>query len=457
MNRIEEPAEEAFLYRLWVDRPLTEGPLYTVDGRPVEILEKGIRNRDAGPDFLDALVRIDGLLLRGDVEIHPLAGDWYAHGHHRDPKYNRVVLHVVTLHCPPEFRTVKQDGALVATLNLDDYLEKSAEELEAEQDEEPGPSGACALGKQKDFVVQRVLDRAGDLRLVLKAERFRERPAAQSWDQAFYETLLEALGYAKNRIPFRRLAAALPVEELWNLIWSDPEETALRKSEAVLFGLAGLLPDSTKEPYVAELQALRQSFPQRLRIDALNAEAWQFFRLRPANFPTRRIDAAAALVCRFRTEGFISAFVKAIGEQTVVKKAVSELENLLTLESSGFWRTHYTFEEEAGTVEGMLLGGERARDIVVNAALPAMLAFAQESMDGRLKNTVMEIYRCYPKLAANEQTRSACRRIFGDDREPPLVNGARRQQGLIHLRKERCRMDDCSACLVSDGGFETAL
>jgi hypothetical protein len=49
-----------------------------------------------GPDFTDAVVeRDDGVVFCGDIEIHVRESDWRAHGHHKDPRYNGVVLHVV--------------------------------------------------------------------------------------------------------------------------------------------------------------------------------------------------------------------------------------------------------------------------------------------------------------------------------------------------------------------------
>src|SRR3954452_17166926 len=69
-------------------------------GGPWLTLEDGSRPRVgvprrrwgwAGPDFRGAVLeRPDGTLERGVVEVHVLARDWRAHGHHRDPEYARV-------------------------------------------------------------------------------------------------------------------------------------------------------------------------------------------------------------------------------------------------------------------------------------------------------------------------------------------------------------------------------
>ncbi|MDZ7316394.1 MAG: DUF2851 family protein [candidate division KSB1 bacterium] len=464
MNCVEEPAREGFLYHLWLERSFQGRLLQSTEGHQIEIMEKGTRNRDAGPDFLDALVRINGKVVRGDVEVHAVAGDWYAHGHHRDPRYNKVVLHVVTMDCPPAFRAVKENGAAAVTLNLDDYLEKSAEQLEQEEDEAPPQTQECALSREPLTVIRAVLERAGDLRLQRKAARFRERPAAQSWDQVFYEFLMEALGYSKNRVPFRKLAVFMPIETLWAYTWSDPEDTALLKSQALLFGTAGLLPSQSgiaaSDDYVSEMEAWWRTLSHRGKFSSLRPEEWQFFRLRPANFPTRRVAAAASLACRFREQGFIAAFVKAFAESSAgTAQIIRELEAMMTMDADAFWSKRYTFEEESGIVDLQLVGSERARDIVVNTVLPALLAYAEESDDGKLKNGVLQVFQSYPRLSSNDLIRIMQKQLFAWECEKACVRGARHQQGMIQLRQEWCGPGDCRRCLslVQQGGKSHAF
>ena len=76
-------------HRLWGARELA-----TNDGRRVRVIDPGRRNTDAGPDFFNAKVEIDGCLWAGNVEIHYRASDWHRHGHDDDPAYDTVVLHV---------------------------------------------------------------------------------------------------------------------------------------------------------------------------------------------------------------------------------------------------------------------------------------------------------------------------------------------------------------------------
>ena len=71
---------EAFLQYVW-HHSLLEGPLTTVDGLPVVVERPGELNHDAGPDFFDARLIINGIRWAGNVEVHIKASDWNAHHH----------------------------------------------------------------------------------------------------------------------------------------------------------------------------------------------------------------------------------------------------------------------------------------------------------------------------------------------------------------------------------------
>ena len=64
-------------------------------GERVRILQFGIWNRAAGPDFTEAAVSVDDQPpQRGSIEIDPDVRDWERHGHAQNPNYENVVLHV---------------------------------------------------------------------------------------------------------------------------------------------------------------------------------------------------------------------------------------------------------------------------------------------------------------------------------------------------------------------------
>ena len=86
---------EQLLHYCWKHKMWPMTGMETTDGRVVEVLDPGLHNRNAGPDFFNAKVKIGGTLWVGNVEIHDCSSHWYVHGHDQDANYNNVILHVV--------------------------------------------------------------------------------------------------------------------------------------------------------------------------------------------------------------------------------------------------------------------------------------------------------------------------------------------------------------------------
>ncbi|MBN1999796.1 DUF2851 family protein, partial [candidate division KSB1 bacterium] len=427
-------------------------------------------NSDSGPDFLHALIVVDGNMVRGDVEFHAVASDWYAHGHHRDARYNNVILHVVTMNCPADAKTIRQDGKSVPIVDLDRYLEKPAECMEA--DTTPSVrvrECSCALAECDSQVIRKILEQAGDIRLYEKAARMYEQRMRFSWNQIFYQSVLEALGYSKNQVPFRKLAELLPIKTLWEYIWSDPLPLARLKCEAYLLGAAGLLPsqstgnndlsDSSVAEYVFQLESAWDRFPLRRKIDPLKPENWHFFRQRPQNFPTVRIAAAAVLILRFLADGFTGKFSQLLHScATQVYSIPKELEQLFSVTVKGFWACHYRFfncGHSLNQKSRQIVGRERARDIVINVLLPGIVAFAVEEQNGKTQSLMKKVYAIYPPLAENKITRSMRKKI-GISFKNVNYKLVRYQQGLIYLSKMVCQPGNCRRCLDEEGLTVTA-
>lgn len=87
---------EFLLHYVWQHRLYPPETLRTEKGQVIEVIDPGVHNmQQAGPDFFNAKLRIDGMLWAGNVEIHERASDWYRHHHDTDAAYNNVILHVV--------------------------------------------------------------------------------------------------------------------------------------------------------------------------------------------------------------------------------------------------------------------------------------------------------------------------------------------------------------------------
>ena len=452
---------EKFLYHIWDAGHLRMNDLYTTNSERLEIISKGRWNVDTGPDFKGALIKLNGQLLKGDVEIHVQENDWYAHGHHRDPIYDNVILHAVLWTTENAKQACTKSGKLIPTLILSDFLDESIGRLQTHVDTEPQPSltkpKACLLNRKPEFQIISLLEHWGIERLRLKKERFQEETDYFSFNQLLYQGFMEALGYSVNRRPFLKLAFKLPLDLIIPHLKSRDDLQALKLAQALLFGAAGLLVedsqgDSETKAFHAELWPIWQKFRRMYHIQPMLPEEWQFFRLRPNNFPTMRLAGMASLLVKYAHQGFLKPILHIFQTPELkTEKICSELQNCLIVSSFEFWLTHYRFDVD-GSVKsrhpGNLIGKEKAREMVVNVVLPVIFAYAEQTGDHELLNRLKEVYLCFPLLEENKITREMKKQVLITNKtSPKIINTACRQQGLIHIYKCFCQNWQCETCV----------
>ncbi len=435
---------EKFVSHIWDGEHFTKDVLRAKDGRKIEVIYKGQLNDDAGADFRNAEIRIDGETQKGDIEIHVRNSHWRVHHHDVNPRYNSTILHVVMWDDGIKLLTRKQNGEFIPTLILCDYLNSSIGKLWKtieEGEEKPSPCREKAEAMTPE-AIGTILDRAGMDRFLSKVAAFEKRLEKISEDQLLYEGIMEAMGYSKNKEQFLELARRIPLE----ILMGQPPE----QIQAVLFGVAGLLPsqdsdragfDEKTEKYVGKMEMLWKPFLSQFKGTYMSGEEWNFFRLRPENFPTRRIAGISYILSN---KSLLSTFLPAFRETS---KTSRNLQKILIPRVSGYWTRHYTFGGREHGEQEFLIGQSRAADVVVNVVLPAIFAHARRFQDAELQQTVTEVYSRHRRLQDNKITRYVARRIFRDMQVcNSVVNSAMRQQGLIHIYKFFCAARNCQSC-----------
>ena len=291
------PISEKQLARLWQRRAARHQAFHSEDGRRIRVLYPGRPGVTAGPDFRDALLLVEGQgMVQGDVEIHLRQQDWNAHGHHRDPNYNGVALHVALDPAPHPSRT--DSGGAPPVVNPSALLT-------------PDPSGQPDNDARDQLwnilahhgyrrpgsadEMKALLNRAGDQRFLSHSQRFQTLLSHQPPEQTLWESVCDALGYRNNRHPFLMLASAAPFATLATLAGRVPKSQQEAAVATWLLRLAGF----ETGPVPAGLGA------------ALDASEWRLFRVRPPNHPRRRIPGAAGLVYRF-ANGLIAGLESAV-------------------------------------------------------------------------------------------------------------------------------------------------
>ncbi len=313
---------ESQIIKVWQHQLLDRTRLVTEDGKPIEIIYPGRLNDDQGADFRDAVIAINRGLIKGDIEVHVKSSGWREHQHHRDVGYNRVILHVVMWH-DAKTATNLQNGRAVPILALHKYINIPVSQW---------PNLVCSsttLNMPCLKVGQRLttgtilgfLDRAGEERFLAKAARFQTDLAQVEASQSLYQGIMEALGYSKNKFPMLKLARSLPLHILGSLTKDGiSDEERLARQQALLLGMAGLLPSqrqaqqseiSSDDQWVDKLEGLWASSHHT---KAMLSSAWHLFKVRPNNFPVRRLVAMSYLVLRYKQGGILQAVIHMLKE-----------------------------------------------------------------------------------------------------------------------------------------------
>lgn len=391
---------ESQVVQAWQDHLRKQRHLADSEGQPVEVIYPGRLNDGRGGDFRDAVVAFSSEWKRGCIEIHTRSSGWQAHGHHRNPVYNQVVLHVALEQDQPG-KAVLQNGQTIPTVILDHYLKQSPQQPVAGLPCDRVSTGPDQLS---------YLDRAGECRFLNKAFRYLAELASGGPAESLYQGVLEALGYSRNQQPFRELARRMPLARL--------EENIRTGGQAgdVLARLQGLL------------------------LGAASALDWELYKVRPGNSPLRRILALSHLIYRFRQRGWLDTLLEMVRE-TPIERGARELELAFTVNEAYYGGADCCLPGlSAGPV---ILGRDRAAGIVINVLLPFAWAWGQRSLEPELSRRARQIYRRYPHIAANSIERHMLDQFSLGPRQ---VNSALRQQGLIHIYKTLCIQGKCGEC-----------
>lgn len=461
------PIAEHLIAHLWEQNYFSTIPLKDIHDQPVTIISTGTKNTDAGPDFKGISVKLGDQLYQGDLEIHRAPEDWYQHSHHADPAYNQVIMHLVI--GPPKFKdaAIRLDRHPVPVQVFVDLSEDQFRELTEQYHLYqfiPNKSSRCQLSEKSDDFKIAVIEHFALKRLRDKADRFAEQRETSSWNQILYLGFMEALGYSKNQIPFRRLAQMIPYEAIKRELETARHQNAASRALGLLLGAAGLLPsqdqyfdwrkikDQDAKAYVTQLEEVWAEISTRLGFEPMRQEEWQFFRMRPSNFPTRRLAGASMILLNFAPEGILETILRIF--QARIKSdqyRIQKLEALFICRAEGYWANHYrVIDSERMVIDekcSTLIGQERARDIVINVVLPVLLAYAAETSNSALSESIVKLYRNYPKFASNSIIRTMSQRLFrGTKKFNQIITTASQQQGLIHLYKLFCQRDECERC-----------
>jgi hypothetical protein len=449
---MENPSERQVV-RIWQNQLLGKTRLESEDGEPLEIIYPGRVNDDQGADFRDAVISSGGRLVRGDIEVHVNSGDWWAHQHHQNPVYNRVVLHVVMWNNRRE-DTRLQNGKSIPVLALHKYVEVPDSHQPDFEPYQIASNLPCL--KVSDYPgiesMVEVFDRAGEERFLAKAAGFQKDLDEAGGGQSLYRGIMRALGYSKNKLPCLELADRVPLQMLESIAGSGiSDEECLARQQALLLGTAGLLPSQCQngyhvfEPDDPWIDGLERLWNSSGWTQQMSTNVWNLCKVRPNNSPIRRLVAMSYLILRYRERGIFKELINIVDEVSLYGRS-RRLEKELVVSANGYGADHSGLNCWSRMGGATLIGDGRAADIVVNVLLPFTFTWSRYIFRPELEKKALALYRCYPRLAANAVERHM-RHQLGIDHH--TVNSAQRQQGLLHIYNTLCSQGRCGVCPLS--------
>ena len=479
---------ERFIRQLWRQQTF-RGELRTTSSSSISVIRPGVHNLDSGPDFLDALVEIDGRRFRGDIEVHASNNLWLTHKHHLDPKYNSVILHAVMEMGTNERCPFTESGRKIPVFVMSGFLSTKLrtlwKKIVADDRVERRGSIPCDSRNREisSTVIRSMLDRTGRERLELKIRRQHERlrdiidqrrfgisessspyevemqtipPASagitmreysvlDDWEQLLYEGMAEVLGYSKNSVPFLRLTRSLRLKTLKQFISLFPGLDPSRVIAGSLFGAAGLIGDPmppSLPPYVHEaLLDVWGNISPLYSGKRLHRSEWTFFRLRPANFPTYRLMTLALITARqIHSGGFLPRLVETVKDGRADGRGGGNMIRFLA-------KDHAAVADPPGERFFRSVGRGRAIDAAVNLFVPTLFLYARLFHDRPLRGAVLAALGSLPRTQENSITRLMERRLL---RKRVQIQGPLQQQALIQLYKFYCSQERCTECKIGN-------
>ena len=424
----KERTDEKLLHYVWRHKLYPLQPLHTTTRQTVEVIDPGLPNtHDAGPDFFNAKLKIDGTLWVGNVEVHVRSSDWMRHGHDRDTAYDNVVLHVVW---QADCEVKRTGGEPVPQLELPcpETVRMHYEEL---QQSAFIPSCYSILGTLPALTVhswmsalqaERFERKAGDIRTRLEQHDGR-------WDDVFFITLARNFGFGLNADTFEIWASHLPFRAL------EKHRDNVQQIEALFYGTAGLL-DSNGPEEDRYLTGLKREYAYLARKFDLPAPPdsvrWRMLRLRPGNFPHVRLSQLASLYSK--DEPLFSRMLEA---RTPAEACV-----LFTAKASEYWETHFTFGQESAK-RPKRLGANALNLILINTVVPFLYAYGMHKGNSAL---------CERAASFLDAIKAEDNYIIRQWKAAGLeVKNAADSQALLQLRTMYCDRKDCLRCRF---GFE---
>jgi len=412
---------ERLLHYVWKYKLYSSDLLTTTEGLSFTVIDPGIPNSDAGPDFFNAKIKVGEVVWAGSIEIHDKASDWIRHHHHTDKAYDSVILHVTGLDDSIICRTNgEQIPQLI--LNVPHEVRKNISWLLHRDASIPCLPRICEMDP---LSVSAWLDALLSERLERKTQDIFNLldQNGNDWNEVFYIILTRNFGFGVNSDAFERLAKSLPSRCV------QKHRNSQTQVEALLFGQAGMLEEAIDCHYYKLLQREYLFLQKKFKLRQLDGSIFKSLRIRPDNFPHLKLAQLAAMWLQYDT--LFSSILEA--------GTPSEIKKFFQVQPSEYWKTHYHFKSVSKEKEKPM--GQNAMDIVlINTVVPLFFAWGQRNNQPHYcERGIRLLESIVPEINTI---------VTAFQRAGIPVCNAGDSQALIQLKREYCEKKKCLYCRI---------
>ena len=412
---------ERLLHYVWKYKLYAPAPLATTEGQTLEIIDPGIQNEDAGPDFFNAKIKLDGTVWAGSVEIHEKASDWLLHHHDTDKAYDTIILHVVG---ESDYQPSRSDGNRIPQIILP-VPEKVARSID------------WLLHRETAFPCFDVIRQIEPLHLTgwmasLLSERLERKTSdvlrllewtENDWNEVFYISLTRSFGFGINNDAFEQLARSLSFRCI------QKQRGSQTQVEALFFGQAGMLAEEKSCHYYRLLQREYNFLARKYDLKPPKSNLFKNLRVRPSGRPHLKIAQLAAIWVKYDT--LFSSVLEA--------GTPGEIKRMFRIEPSEYWKTHYNFDS-APVEKDTQISDSSISILLINTVIPIFMAYSQ------VKNIPEYSMKALRLLEAIAPERNSITALF--ERAGIVCRNAADSQSLIQLKREYCEKKKCLYCRI---------
>lgn len=413
---------EKLLHFIWNNRLFFTNNMKTVSGESLEVIDSGIHNTDAGPDFFNAKIKIGNTLWAGNVELHTYSSDWLKHNHQNDKLYDSVILHVVR-YCDADIHRTNKEAIPQYVIEYPESIDQNYRYLLHSD------SSIFCINHIREIPSVFIASWLA----FLQSERLEQKTThilnllqqcKNDWEEVLYVIFVRYFGSGINNDAFERLARSIP----WVVILKHAD--SLFRLEALFFGQSGLLEDeNNRDDYFVRLRKEYLFLKQKYTLKQLEEKNFRSFRIRPNGFPEMRIAQLSAV---YHQRARLFSFI-------LDAHTITDLMNLFSCTPSPYWETHYNFKKETSSKK-KTLGNKMIQILIINVVIPVLFAYGKNKNNIAVSERALHFLEFLPyednKITAEWKTIGI------------HAQNAAESQALIQLRQQYCNLKKCLYCRI---------